>query len=1180
MSEERARTRSTGLGGITNLAVMAPIKAGMVPSFEPISYLKRIEKVLDALQSSRQNLRESELLPSFFPDTVGRFSMFHNFRYALMPPRGPDGKVVEEGQWCLSLNVTFDGGWEPYMRVVYRDIGPLLDLLFCHNDTYPTSRASFEKYCDWVRANEIGGGIFYVDSDMSLGDQHYLARVEKAARDRPATEADLARIALESDVERARQALEAAKKKPEAIVLPLRTLKGLYRLTNFFPAQEMDILRCFAQYVLQDAMAIMRWLDTLQPSADPLVKEWLTLWGQARFGMADELAWLQYAAPYQPPKPEPRQIEAKALQSHILVQDPTVTHGCLVLLGVDTSTPQQREKALAHLSGLHQHCGPVPAGGVGYTVALSYPGLEALGICKSQLATFPQEFVEGMEQRCGILGDVRGNHPDRWRLPALYGASGQVDMKTVHACILLRRADAGSTAQEHPDLAAVVEALNDSAKTGLRVLGTQYTRSYRRNGQTRDHFKFADGISQPDFPRQDAAPAEGAVYDNKVRAGELLAGYDTGRGDAANPDLTGLLKDGSFLVARKLRQRVDNLHKVLQGRTETEAEALAAKMMGRRYDGTPLAKPELGAGANDFDHTTPAGNGCPFHAHTRRANPRDGRPYTPRILRRGMSYGPQRPETGETDQDREADRGIVFMAYCGSISEQFETIQRWLAGGNSSGVGSSQADPLLHVPQKGDPYTFRYLDDSGQVQRVSLGEEPLVELQWGLYLFVPAIEALRKLGAFCIEPPRANIAAGDAAADALEAVRARLEDHDQAQEEWAKVRAGSSDIRKTAYGELVGTAKEVLDIMRDDGARYSVSEYGARKSRSVGLNLLGIDHRSQHNELPTNTAILAITEQEAFQEACVAVATAFQLFPALPGTRRHPIDLVTYSDIVLAELCAKWIGLPDKERAFLKIGGRVDANPAQARCPGNLTTASRYIFTPHPREDLQREGPLQGGAVLAQIKKWLRSADPKLGPLAEGIRAGLVQSGAITGPATGPGASDADVDMLARNISGVMVGFTPTVQGNFLTVMKNWIEDETLWQVQQALWQQSTGAALGYEEADAALRGPLFDAMRADPVPGMLYRTRVGAADPQNPTNRVVLGIASALAGGAPDGLIFGRDRSRAPAGAASPDTTRTVHGCPGYSMAMGVLFGMVGALLKAGTLRPTGSPVLLILTR
>ena len=41
-----------------------------------------------------------------------------------------------------------------------------------------------------------------------------------------------------------------------------------------------------------------------------------------------------------------------------------------------------------------------------------------------------------------------------------------------------------------------------------------------------------------------------------------------------------------------------------------------------------------------------------------------------------------------------------------------------------------------------------------------------------------------------------------------------------------------------------------------------------------------------------------------------------------------------------------------------------------------------------------------------------------------------------------------------------------------------------------------------------------------------------------------------------------------------------TVHGCPGYELAMGVMLAMIASLMKSGTLRPTGSPVLLILTQ
>jgi hypothetical protein len=89
----------------------------------------------------------------------------------------------------------------------------------------------------------------------------------------------------------------------------------------------------------------------------------------------------------------------------------------------------------------------------------------------------------------------------------------------------------------------------------------------------------------------------------------------------------------------------------------------------------------------------------------------------------------------------------------------------------------------------------------------------------------------------------------------------------------------------------------------------------------------------------------------------------------------------------------------------------------------------------------------------------------------------------------------------------------------------------------------------------------------------MLWRSPVvdGQADTAD-RNRVVLGIESALTDrDAPDELMFGRDCP----GAEEP----TVHGCPGYDMAMGVLLAMISGLMRSGTLRPTGSPVLLILT-
>ena len=41
------------------------------------------------------------------------------------------------------------------------------------------------------------------------------------------------------------------------------------------------------------------------------------------------------------------------------------------------------------------------------------------------------------------------------------------------------------------------------------------------------------------------------------------------------------------------------------------------------------------------------------------------------------------------------------MAYNADIGEQFEVVQRWISGGNSSGGFSGQSDPFLGVPENG-----------------------------------------------------------------------------------------------------------------------------------------------------------------------------------------------------------------------------------------------------------------------------------------------------------------------------------------------------------------------------------------------------------------------------------------------------------------------------------------------
>src|SRR5262245_22229836 len=63
------------------------------------------------------------------------------------------------------------------------------------------------------------------------------------------------------------------------------------------------------------------------------------------------------------------------------------------------------------------------------SVAFTWPGLGALGVDEISLATFPEEFRQGMVARAEVLGDTGANHPDHW-----VGGLARPDL---HAIIIL-----------------------------------------------------------------------------------------------------------------------------------------------------------------------------------------------------------------------------------------------------------------------------------------------------------------------------------------------------------------------------------------------------------------------------------------------------------------------------------------------------------------------------------------------------------------------------------------------------------------------------------------------------------------------------------------------------------------------------------------------------------------------
>src|SRR5499433_3673131 len=48
------------------------------------------------------------------------------------------------------------------------------------------------------------------------------------------------------------------------------------------------------------------------------------------------------------------------------------------------------------------------------TLAFTWNGLRALGMNEASLATFPEEFRQGMAARAEVLGDIGANDPSHW----------------------------------------------------------------------------------------------------------------------------------------------------------------------------------------------------------------------------------------------------------------------------------------------------------------------------------------------------------------------------------------------------------------------------------------------------------------------------------------------------------------------------------------------------------------------------------------------------------------------------------------------------------------------------------------------------------------------------------------------------------------------------------------------
>lgn len=537
-------------------------------------------------------------------------------------------------------------------------------------------------------------------------------------------------------------------------------------------------------------------------------------------------------------------------------------------------------------------------------VAVTYAGLQALGVDESVLETLPAAFRGRVIDRACALGDVGPSDPAQWD-KRIGSSTSAVALGSGEAHILVLVA-AGRRDEDEPLNEAVTRLDERLKRSGSECIHRQPVRAL--DGQ-REHFGYADGFGQPaiegvsrNWPGQGTALLEQRAW-RDIKAGEFILGYPDEEADCLSGEAAWLLRNGSFMVYRKLRQDVALFRRRLSEQasryaqtagvpSEGSFELLAAKLVGRWRDGNAI---ELDQRLdrpgdlqtrfhrrvdNDFRYGEDRqGLICPRGAHIRRANPRDllGPDGTAarrhRIIRRGMPYGEPYPEGEEAQAHDAGDRGLIFMCFNADLERQFEVIQgQWCNDGNAFGLGSDQ-DYLLgnrssKVIIEGDP-PFLVSNEPGLV--VTRGCE---------YLLMPGLAALYRL---CTTPSRQQSDLEAVPDDESDAITEIVE---LVRQEMRRNYASSRPVRRGQHPKSNGCVKGkfiVGDVppdlrhglfeqpgeydawIRFSGSHATLQSDAKRDAHGMAIKVIGLPgHKVVHEDRRASTQDFVLVNHDVF----------------------------------------------------------------------------------------------------------------------------------------------------------------------------------------------------------------------------------------------------------------------------------------------------------------------------
>ena len=210
-------------------------------------------------------------------------------------------------------------------------------------------------------------------------------------------------------------------------------------------------------------------------------------------------------------------------------------------------------------------------------VAFTWQGLRALGVDEPSLATFPNEFRQGMVARAEVLGDTGRNSPDKW--------VGGLASPALHAIAILfarNAAERERVTREHQAFLA--------RTSGVEVLSSLDLDGIPPFDYAHEHFGYRDRLSEPQIEGSGIQPTPGSGA--PVKAGEFILGQVDESGKLVPlPKPEVLSRNGTFMAYRRLQEHVGAFRDFLRqhgGPTADGQELIAAKLMGRWRSGAPL----------------------------------------------------------------------------------------------------------------------------------------------------------------------------------------------------------------------------------------------------------------------------------------------------------------------------------------------------------------------------------------------------------------------------------------------------------------------------------------------------------------------------------------------------------------------------------------------------------------